>query len=252
MKNTGQVRLVVVFCVGLLLFTGCKDLFHSEESEPVYYTVTFNADGGSPSTQTRTVESGDTVGSSNMPSNPARNGYTFGGWYTERNGSGSPFTYSSSVNHDITVYAQWTSIQYTVTFDADGGSPATETRKVTNGSSVGSSNMPSEPTRSGYTFGGWYTEQNGSGSSFTYSSTVNGNMTVYANWTISQYTVTFDADGGNPPTQSRGVNSSGSIGSSNMPSEPTRDGYIFTGWYTEANSGGSEFTGGTTVTENIT
>ncbi|MDR1025664.1 MAG: InlB B-repeat-containing protein [Treponema sp.] len=160
-------------------------MFHQEGSETVYYTVTFNADGGSPATQTRTVESGDTVGSSNMPSNPARNGYTFEGWYTGQYGNGSRFTYDTTVNSNMTVYAGWTENKYTVTFNADGGNPATETQTVTNGSPLGSSNMPSDPTRSGYTFGGWYTEQNGNGSWFTYDTTVNDNMTVYAKWTIA-------------------------------------------------------------------
>ncbi|MDR1025663.1 MAG: InlB B-repeat-containing protein [Treponema sp.] len=252
MHNTRQVRLIVVFCAGLLLFTGCKDLFHPDGPETVYYTVTFNTDGGSPSTQTQTVESGDTVGSSNMPSNPARNGYIFEGWYTGQNGNGSRFTYDTTVNGNMTVYAKWTISQYTVTFNADGGSPATQTRTVTNGSSVGSSNMPSDPTRSGYTFGGWYTEQNGNGSQFTYSSPVTGNMTVYAQWTISQYTVTFDADGGSPATQTRGVNNGASLGSSDMPSEPTRDGYTFGGWYTEQNGNGSPFTYSSMVNGNMT
>jgi uncharacterized repeat protein (TIGR02543 family) len=242
----------MVFCAGLLLFTGCKDLFHPDGPETVYYTVTFNADGGSPSTQTRTVESGDTVGYSNMPSNPARNGYIFEGWYTEQNGNGSLFTYYTTVNSNMTVYAGWTENEYTVTFNADGGNPAIETRTVTNGSSVGSSNMPSDPTREGYTFGGWYTEQNGNGSPFTYSSPVNSDMTVYAKWTISQHTVTFDADGGSPSTQTRGMNSGASLGSSDMPSDPTREGYTFGGWYTEQNGNGSQFTYSSTVNDNMT
>jgi uncharacterized repeat protein (TIGR02543 family) len=71
---------------------------------------------------------------------------------------------------------------YTVTFNADGGSPATQTKTVTSGSSVGSSNMPSTPTKSGYSFGGWYTSTGGGGSQFTATTTVTGNITVYAQW----------------------------------------------------------------------
>jgi uncharacterized repeat protein (TIGR02543 family) len=191
-NNTGQIRLVVFFCAGLLLFTSCKYLFHPEGPETdhtvdhtVYYTVTFDANGGRPSIQTRTVQSGSTVGYSNMPSDPTWSWYIFGGWYRLENDSVSQFTYYTGVYDNITVYALWTENEYTVTFNAGGGSPVTQTRTVTNDSSVGSSNMPSDPTRDGYTFGGWYTEQNGNGSRFTYDTTVNGNMTVYAWWTLA-------------------------------------------------------------------
>jgi uncharacterized repeat protein (TIGR02543 family) len=224
----------------------------------IQYTVTFDADGGSPATQTKTVANSGSVGSSNMPSTPGRSGYIFTGWYTTATSGGSEFTAYTTVTGNITVYARWTldtSIQYTVTFDADGGSPATQTKTVTNGGSLGSSNMPSTPTRSGYNFTGWYTTATSGGSEFTAGTTVSGNMTVYARWTLDtsiQYTVIFDADGGSPATQTKTVTSGSSLGSSNMPSVPTRSGYIFTGWYTTTNIGGSEFSAYTTVTWNIT
>jgi hypothetical protein len=72
--------------------------------------------------------------------------------------------------------------QYTVTFNADGGSPATQTRTVGSGLSLSSSNMPSAPTRTECVFGGWYTAANGGGSAFTAGTPVSGNMTVYAWW----------------------------------------------------------------------
>jgi uncharacterized repeat protein (TIGR02543 family) len=222
------------------------------------YTVTFNADGGSPATQTRTVNSGNSLGASNMPSNPTKSGYTFDGWYTAINGGGTQFTATTAVTGDITVYAKWTAVsasQYTVTFNADGGTPATQTRTVNSGASTGSSNMPAEPDKSGYTFDGWYTEVNGGGTQFTAETAVTGNITVYAKWTAvsaSQYTVTFNADGGSPATQTRTVTSGDSTGSSNMPAEPGRSGYTFDGWYTEVNGGGTQFTDATMVTANIT
>jgi uncharacterized repeat protein (TIGR02543 family) len=73
---------------------------------PSSVIVTFNADGGSPATQTRTVVSGGSVGS--LPSNPTKNGYTFGGWYTLKSGNGTKFTGSTTVTAALTVYAKWT------------------------------------------------------------------------------------------------------------------------------------------------
>jgi uncharacterized repeat protein (TIGR02543 family) len=258
-KQRGPARRAAfLLCAGLLLWTGCKDLFHPEgpaKGDDTQYTVTFNADGGSPATQTRTVAGGASVGSSNMPSDPAKSGSTFGGWYTSTGGGGTWFTASTTVTGDLTVYAKWTTVQYTVTFHANGGSPATQTRTVASGGSVGSSNMPSEPTKSGSTFGGWYIAASGGGTQFTGSTTVTGTITVYAKWTAvstAEYTVTFNADGGSPATQTRTVSGGSSVGSFDMPSEPTKSGAAFGGWYTVTGGNGSQFTGSTTVTGTIT
>jgi uncharacterized repeat protein (TIGR02543 family) len=115
--------------------------------------------------------------------------------------------------------------------------------------------MPANPTKSGYSFTGWYTGTNGGGSEFTAGTTVTGDITVYARWsqnTPSQYTVTFDADGGIPATQTKTVAGDSSLGSSNVPSEPTRSGYNFNGWYTASGGGGIQFTAATIVTVDIT
>jgi uncharacterized repeat protein (TIGR02543 family) len=216
----------------------------------VRYTVTFDAGGGAPATQTRTVVDGGIVGTLNMPSEPARNNYTFGGWYTERNGGGDKFYVDTFITGNITIYAKWTVIQYTVTFDADGGSPAGEQKTVNSGAWVGTPNMPAAPARNTYIFGGWYTAKNGGGSQFYVDTVVTGNITVYAKWTLDssiQYTVTFDADGGSPATQTLTVTNGGFAGSG-MPSDPARSGYVFGGWYTAVNGGGTRFTAETTVT----
>jgi uncharacterized repeat protein (TIGR02543 family) len=219
----------------------------------IQYTVSFDTTGGSPTSQTRTVTNGGSIGSSNMPSAPGRAGYIFNGWYTTTNGGGSEFTAGTIVSGDITVYAWWKT-QYTVTFDATGGSPAMQTWTVTDGDFVGSSNMPSAPCKEGYIFNNWYTATNGGGSEFTAGTIVSGDITVYARWILdtSIHTVTFDATGGSPATQTRTVTNGSSLGSSNMPSVPGRMGYSFSGWYTAANGGGSVFTDGTIVSGDIT
>jgi uncharacterized repeat protein (TIGR02543 family) len=76
------------------------------------------------------------------------------------------------------------STTYTVTFNASGGYPAPSSRTVTAGSALGS--LPSEPALAGYTFGGWFTQQNGGGTQYTASyPAVNGNVTLYAYWISS-------------------------------------------------------------------
>jgi uncharacterized repeat protein (TIGR02543 family) len=71
---------------------------------------------------------------------------------------------------------------YTVTFDANGGESAVQTRTVSRGKTLGILNMPSEPIRIDYNFSGWYTGQDGSGGQFTDATIVTGSITVYAYW----------------------------------------------------------------------
>jgi uncharacterized repeat protein (TIGR02543 family) len=216
--------------------------------------VTFSLGGGNiegvTTVQTRTVNNGASLGS-NAPPNPSREGYAFGGWYTAQNGEGTQFTPSTTVNANITIYAKWT-LQRTVTFDLQGGAiNGGTTWTVNDGTSLGS-NMPSDPVKSGSTFGGWYTAQNGGGTQFTSSILVSANITVYAKWTA---TVTFNLDGGNisgsTGAQTQIVNSGTSIGS-NMPSDPVKNESTFGGWYTSQNGGGTQFTSSTLVSTNIT
>ncbi|MDR1325344.1 MAG: InlB B-repeat-containing protein [Treponema sp.] len=158
-----------------------------EENEPLssassdnwldHWPVTFDVDGGTPVTQPARVNSGESLGAL-MPPDSTRDGYAFGGWYTEQNGGGTQFTAATTVSGAITVYANW---QYTVTFDLDDGTFVTETRTVNSGDPVDAA-MPSDPTRSDYAFGGWYTAQNGEGTQFAANTPVTGNITVYALW----------------------------------------------------------------------
>jgi uncharacterized repeat protein (TIGR02543 family) len=94
-------------CAGLLagcdLLTPESDLF-TPESDTV--TVTFNAEGGSPGTQTKTVETGVSIGEA-LPAEPSRTGYRFVGWWTAQNGGGIPFNVNTTVMADTTVYAKW-------------------------------------------------------------------------------------------------------------------------------------------------
>jgi uncharacterized repeat protein (TIGR02543 family) len=146
--------------------------------------VIFDAAGGSPAAQVKVVNSGASVGTE-MPEDPVKSGFIFGGWYTEQNGGGSAFTDTTTVSEHTTVYARWVIRQYTVTFNADGGSPDNQTRTVAEGASIGAGNMPVEPVKNNHIFEGWYTEQNGGGTAFTGTTTVSGNITVYARWTNS-------------------------------------------------------------------
>ena len=130
---------------------------------------------------------------------------------------------------------------YVVSFHANGGTCSTSSKSVKYSSTYGT--LPT-PTRTGYTFNGWYTATSG-GTKITSSSTVSitSNQTLYAQWTPYVYTVTFDANGGSCSTSSKTVTYDSTYGT--LPT-PTRTCYTFNGWYS-ASSGGTQITSSTKV-----
>jgi uncharacterized repeat protein (TIGR02543 family) len=209
------------------------------------YTITFNSEGGS-TVASITAEAGTQVAE---PAEPTKSGYIFEGWYNDASG-GVEYDWPYRLEANVTMYAQWEALAHFVFFNADGGIPKTQTRKVIPDASVGG-DMPANPTRTNYDFGGWWTERSGDGSVFTADTTVTANIVVWAKWT-PVCTITFNGNGGSPETQTRIVKSGSAVGTGNMPINPTRTGCAFGGWYTEAAGGGSVFTASTPVTADIT
>jgi uncharacterized repeat protein (TIGR02543 family) len=239
----------IVLALGALII-GCDNGSPSPNSTE--YTVTFNADGGDPASQTKTVKSGDPIGSSNMPVAPVKTGYEFGGWYAAQNGGGTEFTATTTVTENITVYAKWTAKEYKVTFKANGGTVTPESKTVVFGTVVES---PTPTKTSGDTaFWGWYTKDgtnSGEWGSLFITLTVAADIDVYARWGSSaptKYTVTFDADTGTVTPKTVEVVSGEKI----EPPIPTKPGYTFDGWYTAQNGGGEKFTATTPITAAIT
>ena len=151
-------------------------------SEPTVkkYTVSFDSKGGS-TVSSKTVEVGSTV---SKPSDPTRSGYTFKGWTL----NGNSYDFGSKVTKDITLVAKWEEVivkKYTVSFDSNGGSVISD-KTVDEGSKV---SKPNDPTRNGYNFAGWTLN----GSSYDFSSSVTGNITLIANWTQKNYRITISA-----------------------------------------------------------
>jgi len=119
-----------------------------------------------------------------LPTTPAKTGYTFGGWYTAINGGGTAFTATTPVTANITVYAKWTvNPIYNVTFDSQSATaPANPTTKTVTIPVTTVVTLPTAPTKTGLTFGGWFTAVNGGGTEFTATTSVSADITVYAKW----------------------------------------------------------------------
>ncbi|GAP71680.1 glycoside hydrolase family 5 [Candidatus Symbiothrix dinenymphae] len=146
---------------------------------PTAYTVTFNTNGGS-SVASKTVNSGATV---SKPADPTRTGYTFAGW----NYGNATFNFYTPITTHITLTAQWTRnsvtppTPYTVTFNSRVGYTVALT--VYSGASV-SISKPADPTRAGYTFGGWFYDIDCQVEWFS-SDPITSNTTLYAKWTAT-------------------------------------------------------------------
>ena len=211
------------------------------------YTITFyeNSSDGKVTLESKKVTYDDVYGVLPIA---IRAGYTFNGWYTDG-------VYGTRVLEDTIVsitdnqilYAKWLANEYTVTFNASGGSCSPTSKKVTYHSTYDS--LPT-PTRTGYTFQGWYTSTNGGGSKVDASTKVTSayNHSVYANWKANTYTVSLNASGGSCSTTSVTRTYPATYGS--LPT-PTRTYYTFLGWYT-AKSGGTKVSSSTTVTSSCT
>lgn len=257
------------------------------KGDPISYTISYNANGGSgaPGSQTKTHGTDLTLSSTK----PTRNGYNFSKWTTGKDGSGTSYapraTYNA--NASITLYAQWISAckwttadacqkanpgytckstgtdgacwdvdkpsTYTISYNANGGSGAPGSQTKTHGTDLKLSST--KPTRSGYTFVNWNTKSDGSGTNYASGATysTDANLTLYAIWKTN-------ASGG-PVTKKYTIkfDANGGTGTTKevvcdygskctlTGNAFTRDGYEFTGWNTKSDGNGVSYRDGAVV-----
>ena len=142
-------------------------------------------------------------------------------------GNGNSYEPGASVPADVTeLTVQWTAPTYAVTLNTNGGTIA-DGKDVTGYTYGVGATLPTDVTRTGYTFKGWYDNENLTGSPVTaIGGAETGNKEYWAKWEINQYTITFDTNGGSeivPITQDYGTEIT-------APADPTRKGYTFKGW----------------------
>lgn len=236
------------------------------------YTITYN---GNLSTS-GTVPSNGTYVSGGVPyavsentGSLARTGYTFAGWNSAADGSGTSYpagTSSYGLNANVTLYAQWTPVTYVISYDSNGavsGNTPVDGSFTTGGAAytvAGNSGVPAPLARPGYTFTGWNTAADGSGTGYgpgspnlTYSGLAN--LTLYARWTQNpSYAITYNQ--GSDPGVTGDVPAPGSyidggaaytvVGNTGTPAVLSRPGYTFANWTTDPSGvGGTPYGPGT-------
>ncbi len=224
-----KIMISVMFIL-ILLLTGCTEAIASFE-------INFDTNGGS---DIDVLIVNGLMGTA-MPEDPTKEGYVFDGWFLDDDTFETPFNVDNILNleltEDITVYAKWIEevIEpniWTVTFNYNDGVTSAYNVIIDESTIVG---MPTNPTRAGYVFDGWYIDNDTFESSFTLDDmlALSSDMSVYAKWVEeviepNTWTVTFDYNDGVTNTVSVHVSDGEYV---DEPIDPERIGYIFNGWY---------------------
>ena len=169
-------------------------------------------------------------------------GYTFKGWATSQNGevvytNGQEVSnLTTQANGQVTLYAKWEANKYQVVFDPNTGSGNMENQEFTYGQEQ--QLKANQFTKEGYTFNGWNTQANGAGQAYADLASVSnlateGQVTLYAQWQANNYTVKFDANGGQGKMQDQQFE----YDKAQKLSENafTKENYTFAGWATSQN-----------------
>ena len=240
--------------------------------QPVTYDISYNYNGGTVTSSNRSSYTIET--SSFTLHNPTKSNYTFSGWTgTGLSSKSTSVTISKGSYGDRSYTANWTPKVYTITLNNQSATSAGtstvyakyNTAWYSNSSATSSITSITKPTKTGYTFGGYYTGTQGSGTQII---SANGNFldntpttftaadTLYAKWTINSYTLTLNANGGSiesydgywsgsGATVTKTKNYGATYGTLPSSSKITRTGYTLKGWYTTSS-------GSSTVTSNST
>ena len=207
------------------------------------YTIKFDLNGGNGTASDQTLKYTETI---DLPTDIKKPNYTFVGFTYNNN------LYKDSVkvadlvtNNDIkeiTLKASYEEEVYTITFDSKGGSAVTSLNVKFNHKV----NEPQDPTRTGYTFLGWDTDPTDPDLTkvYDFNTAVTGDVTLYAKWVAKNVTVKFDL---NYENQEATATTQTYHSYYNLGTAPTREGYVFLGWFT-ANTAGEEVLANTYVT----
>ena len=192
------------------------------------FVMTFNMNNTDATNQTYATTMSDYDTLVILPEDPKLTGYTFAGWYTAKACEDSQAVNAETfkVTYARTLYAKWTKVKYTVSFDSNGGSAVAPIADVEYKSLI---TLPEAPTATGYTFEGWFKDAQLKNEFDAANDMITDNTTLYAKWSV-QYTVTFNSMGGSAVEAIQVKNGT----KATLPEEePTKADVVFFAWYTD-------------------
>lgn len=162
------------------------------------------------------------------PGDPIKAGYHFNSWYKEKECI-VEWDFDTIITKDLTLYAKWEPIKYSVNYNLYGGTGAVNPTTYTIETEAFSLKSPS---RKGYSFAGWYSDLSYRQKVDMISKGTTGNKTLYAKWLPIAYGITYNLN--------KGKNSNSNPGSFTIETNielknPIRKGYMFSGWYSDSN-----------------
>ena len=196
------------------------------------HTVNFNTPGGS-TVPSLLAAHGESLDPANYVS--FKEGFGFVGWFKQD--KTTEYTAAITVNTDLTLYAVWDYGYHTVGFVTGSGAAPVHAIRTTHGDTIDPSVYTS--SKSGYGFAGWWDAESG-GTKYTAPFTVNSDMTLYAHWDQSKWTVSFNTHGG---SEVASVQVSQTHNELNVDAiTASRTGYRLAGWFS-AETGGTQYSG---------
>src|SRR6266568_5586638 len=206
------------------------------------YTVSFDNNNGSGTMSSQSANYN--VATALTTNSFTKTGYTFSGWNTLANGTGTNYADGASYpfTASATLYAQWMINSYTVSFDNNNGSGTMSSQSANY--NVATALTTNSFTKTGYTFSGWNTLANGTGTNYADGASYpfTASVTLYAQWTINSYSVTYDGNGntaGAVPVDGISHNYNSSVTVLGNTGALVKTGYTFAGWNTAANGSGT-------------
>ena len=212
------------------------------------YTITYNGNSNTGGTAPSSYTGNGNITLATNSGTLARTGYTFAGWNTAADGSGTHYNVSDTYNlaADVTLYAQWTSnvSSYTITYSGNSNTGGTAPAVTTGNGSVTLRGNTGTLARTGYTLGGWNTAADGSGTHYALSASYNltADVTLYAEWTaVASYTITYDGNGFTGGTVPAVTTGSGNKVLRTNTGTLVYTNYTFKGWNTAADGSGTHY-----------
>ncbi|MDL2237976.1 InlB B-repeat-containing protein [Christensenellaceae bacterium OttesenSCG-928-K19] len=199
-----------------------------------FYTLSYNANGGTAANVPQPVEYGPktTVVVSKKPDNMTRTGYRFTGWNTQGNGNGDTYLPGENlvITEDTTLYAQWEVGTYYITYDYRGATGGNDVpgKSLAHNTTYGTGGNLPVPTRIGYSFVRWSRNLQGTQAVInTNPFNLGTDITLYAIWSEKSFSVVYDYNDSVTPNDGATIGWTAKV----LPvADPTRVGYVFDGW----------------------